>query len=194
MTRKDKNRVYKNLRYNTDPEWAAKIRERNKEYSRRPEVRARRKAYLQGYVANKKANHPEWVKAERDRSKAKQRAKRADLRRDPVAYAQFLEKERNKKAGVMRESKVESALVEMVELLGGFCPKWVDTTRRGAPDRIVMLPGRPVVFVELKRPTIRAVAKHQERYHSDIRSAGQRVVVLNSIDEVMEFIRSEGFF
>ena len=93
----------------------------------------------------------------------------------------------------MREVKVEHWLVERVEAVGGFCPKWVDTSRRGAPDRIVMLPGRPVTFVELKRPVNGAVSKHQQQYHRDIVAAGQRVLVLNSIEAVDEFIKSEGF-
>jgi hypothetical protein len=169
------------------------MRERSREYAARPEVKARRKTYIRQYHAAKKQSHPEWIAAERERGKAKQRAKRAKLKRDPVAYAAFLEKERQKKAGVMREVKVERELIDLVEAVGGFCPKWTDPTRRGAPDRIVMLPGRSVTFVELKRPVIGTVSGHQQRYHRDILSAGQRVIVLFSIQEVHEFMKSEGF-
>lgn len=50
------------------------------------------------------------------------------------------------------EKDIERALVEKVRRRGGYCLKWVCPGWAGVPDRIVILPGGKVVFVELKRP------------------------------------------
>lgn len=52
----------------------------------------------------------------------------------------------------MRERDVERALVRAVQNRGGICPKWVSPGLDGVPDRIVMLPGGRIGFVELKAP------------------------------------------
>ena len=50
------------------------------------------------------------------------------------------------------EKEIERALVEAVEALGGQCIKWTSPGTTGLPDRIVLLPGARIAFVELKRP------------------------------------------
>lgn len=50
------------------------------------------------------------------------------------------------------ERDLERALVRAVKQHGGHCLKWVSPGASGVPDRIVLLPGGRVVFVELKRP------------------------------------------
>lgn len=50
------------------------------------------------------------------------------------------------------ERDIERALVRRVKKAGGYCLKWVCPGWAGVPDRIVLLPGGRVVFVELKRP------------------------------------------
>ena len=52
----------------------------------------------------------------------------------------------------MRERVVEQALVKAVHNRGGYCPKWVSPGLDGVPDRIVLLPGGKIGFVELKAP------------------------------------------
>lgn len=52
----------------------------------------------------------------------------------------------------MRESAVEQNIVRQVKSLGGVAWKWVSPGRNGVPDRICILPGGRVIFVELKRP------------------------------------------
>lgn len=52
----------------------------------------------------------------------------------------------------MRERVVEQALVRAVKARGGICPKWVSPGLGGVPDRIVLLPGGKIGFVELKAP------------------------------------------
>ena len=50
----------------------------------------------------------------------------------------------------MRESSVERKLVNAVKKLGGLAWKFVSPGHSGVPDRIVMMPGGIIYFVELK--------------------------------------------
>ena len=50
------------------------------------------------------------------------------------------------------EKEIEQALVKMISRHGGCCLKWTCPGWAGVPDRIVLLPGGIVIFVELKRP------------------------------------------
>lgn len=50
------------------------------------------------------------------------------------------------------EKEIEQKLKKMVERHGGLCLKWVCPGWIGVPDRICILPGGRVIFVELKRP------------------------------------------
>lgn len=52
----------------------------------------------------------------------------------------------------MRESTVERNIRRQVEAIGGVAWKWVSPGRNGVPDRICILPGPIIIFVELKRP------------------------------------------
>ncbi len=52
----------------------------------------------------------------------------------------------------MREKEIERQLVLEVKRRGGICPKWVSPGFDGVPDRIVMLPGCHIGFVEVKAP------------------------------------------
>ena len=52
------------------------------------------------------------------------------------------------------EKEIEAKLVDVVKRHGGMCLKWVCPGWAGVPDRIVLLPGGKVIFVELKRPKV----------------------------------------
>ena len=86
------------------------------------------------------------------------------------------------------ESVVERKLVEGVEALGGIADKVMATTRRGFFDRIVLMPGGRVFFVECKRPKRGRVSPHQKRRHADYASRGATVVVLATLEQVETFI------
>lgn len=87
----------------------------------------------------------------------------------------------------MRESTVEDTLDRLVRALGGETRKVKWIGRRGAPDRMVLLPvamGFPPAFlVELKRPGKTAEA-HQEREHERLRAAGLVVHVWDTVEKV----------
>jgi hypothetical protein len=93
----------------------------------------------------------------------------------------------------MRESQIERHLVKRVKAMGGEVRKVQWIGRRGAPDRLVMLPevrindqrGLPPVsvWVELKAPGQKP-RPEQRREHERMRRMGQRVEVVDSIEAV----------
>lgn len=80
------------------------------------------------------------------------------------------------------EGKIEKALCDRVKALGGEVRKVQWIGRRGAPDRLVLLPGRHL-FVELKRPGQTAEA-HQSREFSRLIMAGFVVFVIDSLEQI----------
>ncbi|WP_193160490.1 VRR-NUC domain-containing protein [Citrobacter youngae] len=80
-----------------------------------------------------------------------------------------------------RESIIEKHLVDEVKKVGGFAYKFVSPGRRSVPDRIVLLPGGRIVFVECKAPG-KAPRADQVREHKRLRALGFSVVVLDSKD------------
>lgn len=91
----------------------------------------------------------------------------------------------------LRERDIEAYLVRRVKELDGEVRKVKWIGRRGAPDRLVMLPVSLVAgasyantfFVELKAPGEKA-EPHQLREHVRMRRTGQRVVVVDSLEGV----------
>ena len=51
----------------------------------------------------------------------------------------------------MNEKMIEARLRDGVKALGGVAYKWVSPGNAGVPDRMVVLPGGVVHFIELKR-------------------------------------------
>ena len=52
----------------------------------------------------------------------------------------------------MREKEVEQALVKAVKNVGGSCLKFTCPGFAGVPDRLMLLPGGKIAFIELKAP------------------------------------------
>ena len=52
----------------------------------------------------------------------------------------------------MREKNIESKLVKAVKNMGGLAPKFTSPGLDGVPDRLVLLPGGKIAFIELKTP------------------------------------------
>ncbi len=50
----------------------------------------------------------------------------------------------------MREKTTETKLVKAVQAIGGLAPKFVSPGLDGVPDRLVLLPGGRIAFIELK--------------------------------------------
>ena len=86
----------------------------------------------------------------------------------------------------MLEREVESYLLKRVKELGGECRKVSWQGRHGAPDRFAMFPWG-CVWIELKRPGAKA-KPHQIREHARLRSMGQTVLVLDSVESIDEWL------
>lgn len=88
----------------------------------------------------------------------------------------------------MREREVESYLRRRVEALGGECVKFLPDDMPGYPDRIVMLPGGVLVWAETKKPKGGKVSKLQKLRHEQLRSLGQRVIVVWTKEQADELV------
>jgi hypothetical protein len=90
----------------------------------------------------------------------------------------------------MKEIKVETYLVEQVELHGGTAEKFSSPGRIGVPDRICSWDLGCIEFVECKRPKGGRLSKAQERDHERRRKLGARVFTLWTREEVDAYIKS----
>ena len=83
----------------------------------------------------------------------------------------------------MREKQIESKLVKAVRNVGGMCPKLVSPGTDGMPDRLVLLPGCRIGFVEVKAPGAKP-RPLQERRHEQLRKLGFQVSVLDDPEQI----------
>lgn len=70
------------------------------------------------------------------------------------------------------EKQIEARLVERIKERGGLCLKWVCPGWAGVPDRIVLLPGGKIYFVELKRPKDGSLSPRQEWWGEKLTGLG----------------------
>lgn len=85
------------------------------------------------------------------------------------------------------ESDVEKYLRVEVKKLGGLALKFISPSMNGVPDRIVLLPGGSIFFVELKAKGQKA-RPLQLAVHRVFNTLGQQVYVLDSKEKVKEWI------
>ncbi len=83
----------------------------------------------------------------------------------------------------MSEKLVEQALVSRVKAMGGIAFKFTSPGRRSVPDRLCLLPGGRVIFVECKAPGKRPT-ELQAREHERLRALGFDVRVIDSREAV----------
>lgn len=70
------------------------------------------------------------------------------------------------------EKDIEAVLVRKVKQRGGQCLKWVCPGQAGVPDRIVLLPGGRIIFIETKRPKGGRLSKLQEFWGNKLQDLG----------------------
>lgn len=83
----------------------------------------------------------------------------------------------------MLERTIEQRLVEAVRKAGGLCPKFVSPGWDGVPDRIVLLPGGKMGFVELKAPG-QKLRPLQRRRREQLERLGFRVFAVDSVEQI----------
>ena len=72
----------------------------------------------------------------------------------------------------VRENVIEVELVRRVNALGGVAEKVTVIGGRGFFDRLVVLPGGRIFFVECKRPRGGRLSEHQMQRHARYRALG----------------------
>ena len=87
----------------------------------------------------------------------------------------------------MREKQIEQKLVKAVRNAGGLCPKFVSPGLAGMPDRLILLPGRRLAFVEVKAPGEKPRLLQLHR-HAQLRALGFRVHVLDDPAQIPEIL------
>lgn len=87
----------------------------------------------------------------------------------------------------MLEKQIEAYLRDRVKALGGVAYKFTSPTNRGVCDRVVLLPGGVVWFIELKTATGR-LTPLQVQFGQKMEALGMRYAVLRSKEEVNEWI------
>ena len=83
----------------------------------------------------------------------------------------------------MREKTIEKKLVLAIKDMGGIAPKFMSPGFDGMPDRIVLLPGGRMGFVEVKAPS-KVPRPLQEARHRMLRRLGFKVYLLDAVDQI----------
>ena len=92
----------------------------------------------------------------------------------------------------MREKAIERKLVMAVKAAGGIAPKFTSPGFDGMPDRLVLLPGAHMAFVEVKAPGEMPRPLQLAR-HRLLRNLGFKVFVLDDeaqIGRILDEIRT----
>ena len=92
-----------------------------------------------------------------------------------------------------RERDVESYLVDELKKAGYPCVKFIPDGKVGMPDRVVLLPGGKVIWVELKTRGGH-LEEIQKLQHKKLRDLGHTVVVIwdkEDVDNLIEGITKE---
>lgn len=82
------------------------------------------------------------------------------------------------------EKDIEKALGRMIGRHGGYCLKWTCPGWAGVPDRLALLPGGRVVFIELKRPDGGIIAARQTEWARRLRELGHDVRFIKNHEEI----------
>lgn len=85
------------------------------------------------------------------------------------------------------EKSIEKALRERVKKLGGLALKFWCLSFSGMPDRIVLMPGGRIWFVELKSPGKKPTSL-QLRVHALLVSLGFEVWVIDNENRLNELL------
>jgi hypothetical protein len=94
----------------------------------------------------------------------------------------------------MKEKDIEQYLVKQAKAADGKAYKWTSPGNAGVPDRIVILPGGRVTFVELKALGGKSTALqlNQQRF---IAGMGLPVAVVDSkeaVDQILSKMQAKG--
>lgn len=93
----------------------------------------------------------------------------------------------------MYESAFEKKLCDYIKSLGGKAYKWVSPGTRGVPDRIAILPGGKVIFIEVKRPGMSdGLSIRQKKVIAALDGFGCTVWRISDMDDLKARLREYG--
>lgn len=96
------------------------------------------------------------------------------------------------KKNMIAEAKIEQELKYRMNKLGGIAYKFTSPGNAGVPDRIVIFPYKPPVFVELKTAKGK-LSRLQEAQIRKIKKLGQEVHVIYGIQGLARFFVGQGY-
>lgn len=87
----------------------------------------------------------------------------------------------------MREKATEQKLSRMVKAAGGLALKFISPGYGGVPDRLVLLSGGKIAFVELKAPG-KKMRPLQVKRKSQLEALGFLVYCIDSLEQIGEIL------
>ena len=81
------------------------------------------------------------------------------------------------------ESRIERKLTLQAKKMGGMAVKFTSPGLDGVPDRIVLLPGKKIAFVELKAPG-KKPRPLQEKRMRQLECLGFPVYVVDGVEQI----------
>ena len=91
----------------------------------------------------------------------------------------------------MSEKTIEQKLVQAVKTVGGIAPKFASPGCGGMPDRIVLLPGGRIAFVEVKAMGCKPRPLQLHR-HATLRRLEFKVFVLEDTAAIASMLTAIG--
>lgn len=93
----------------------------------------------------------------------------------------------------MLEKTLERKIYNYIKSLGGRAYKWVCPGEAGVPDRICILPGGRIVFIELKRPGRKdGRSERQKKIFRVLEALNCEVWLINSMEDLKERLNKGG--
>ena len=88
----------------------------------------------------------------------------------------------------MYERTIEKELVTRTKSMGGIAPKFTSPGFAGMPDRLVLLPGGKMAFVELKAPGKKPRPLQLAR-HKLLKGLGFKVYVVDGSEQIASVLK-----
>ena len=93
----------------------------------------------------------------------------------------------------MYESTFERKLCEYIRSLGGKAYKWVSPGAPGVPDRIAILTGGRIIFIEVKRPGLSdGLSIRQKKVIATLEGLGCIVWRISDMEDLKARLKADG--